>query len=153
MDHSSVFQIVALRLRSMKGIQRRQVADIVAIVHFLLFFLFFFFFHPPSSSPTLNSSPPHPHLHTLAHPLLIVVHQKQHSIALLTPTCTQDQLPFCHLPCTSVNENLNQLLHSIKGSLCTILNPLKMLFLSMLNVMNHLCNHNHKVSTEGQCSC
>src|SRR6266436_6217905 len=60
MDCSSTSQILPPRLISMTGIWRRQVTDIVVIVHFLLFFLFL---SPPSSS-TLNLSPPHPHPHS-----------------------------------------------------------------------------------------
>src|SRR5258708_9407905 len=60
MDCSSTSQILPLRLISMTGIWRRQVTDIVVIVHFLLFFLFL---SPPSSS-TLNLSPPPPHPHS-----------------------------------------------------------------------------------------
>src|SRR5258708_17677475 len=54
---SAAFQIPPPRLDSMTGIQRRQVADIVVIIHFfLLFFLFLLslshlsFLHPPPST-------------------------------------------------------------------------------------------------------
>src|SRR5260221_13979214 len=70
MDCSSTFQILPPRLISMTGIWRRQVTDMVVIVHFSPFlsfhtfspFLSFFFFSPPSPS-TLSFSllPPHPH--------------------------------------------------------------------------------------------
>src|SRR5258708_18439210 len=141
---SAAFQILPPRLRSMTGIQRRQVADIVAIIHFSPFLSFpsflsllSLFLHPPPSTClhfTLTTTL------TLAQLLLIIVHQKRGPITLLTPTCAQNQLPLRHLPRTSINKNLNQLLHGIKGALHTILNSLKMLFLSMLNVMNRLCN-------------
>src|SRR5258705_2854383 len=128
MDHSSTFQILPPRLGSMTGIWRRQVTDIVVIVHFLLFFLFFPLHHPPP----LTCLHPTPTL-TLTHLLLIIVHQKQGPITPLTPTHTRDQLSLHHFLCTSVNENLNQPFHSIKSVLCTILNLLKALFLSALN--------------------
>src|SRR5258708_36473076 len=60
MDCSSTSWIPPPRLRSMTGIWRGQVTDIVVIVHFLLFLLSL---SPPSSS-TLNLSPPHPHPHS-----------------------------------------------------------------------------------------
>src|SRR5258705_12579883 len=74
MDCSSTFQIPPLRLISMTGIWRRQVTDIVVIVHFSPFlsfhtfspFLSLFFFSSLSSS-TLSLSPPHPHPHSHLH--------------------------------------------------------------------------------------
>src|SRR5258708_19307013 len=74
MDCSSTFQIPPLRLISMTGIWRRQVTDIVVIVHFSPFlsfhtfspFLSLFFFSSLSSS-TLSLSPPHPHPHSHPH--------------------------------------------------------------------------------------
>src|SRR6266436_3899140 len=144
MYHSAAFWIPPPRLCSMTGIWRRQAADIVVIIHFfLLFFLFLLslshlsFLHPPPST-RLHSTPTT--TLTLAQSLLIIVHQKRGPIAPLTPTCTQNQLPLHHLPRTSINENLNQLLHGIESVLHMILNLLKMLFLSTLNVMNHLHN-------------
>ncbi len=104
MYHSAAFQIPPPRLGSMTGIQRRQVADIVVIIHFCFFsfsffsfflFLVFLFFTPHLQ---LISTPPRP------------------------------------------PPNLNQPLHGIKSALCMILNSLKTLFLSMLNVTNHLRN-------------
>src|SRR5258708_25546076 len=59
MYHSAAFQIPPLRLRSTTGIQRRQVADIVVIIHFSPFLSFPSF----SSPPTLNLSPLHPNHH------------------------------------------------------------------------------------------
>src|SRR5260221_8482175 len=75
MDCSSTFQILPPRLISMTGIWRRQVTDMVVIVHFSPFlsfhtfspFLSFFFFSPPSPS-TLSLSPPHPHPHPHSRP-------------------------------------------------------------------------------------
>src|SRR5258708_11003689 len=134
MYRSAAFQILPLRLGSMTGIWRRQAADIVVIIHFSPFLSFL---HPPPST-HLHSTPTT--TLTLAQSLLIIVHQKRGPIALLTPTCAQNQLPLHHLPCTSINENLNQLLHGIKSVLRTILNSLKMLFLSTLNITNCLCN-------------
>src|SRR5260221_11099554 len=143
---SAAFQIPHPRLGPMTGIWRRQVADIVVIVHFFVFLLFFLFLLSLSHLSFLHP-PPSTRLHstltttlTLARSLLIIVHQKRGPVAPLTPTCTRNQLPLCHLLHTSVNKNLNQLLHGVEGALCTILNSLKMLFLSMLNIMNHLRN-------------
>src|SRR5258708_26371473 len=62
MDHSSTFRILPPRLISTTGIWRRQVTDIVVIVHFSPF-LSFFFFSPPSSS-TLSLYPSFPPPHT-----------------------------------------------------------------------------------------
>src|SRR5258705_9322401 len=110
---------------------------------FLLFFLFLLFLshlsflHPPPST-SLHSTPTT--TLTLAQLLLIIVHQKQGPVTPLTPTCAQNQLPLRHLPCTSINENLNQPLHGIESALRMILNSLKTLFLSMLNVTNRLHN-------------
>src|SRR5258708_6410548 len=143
---SAAFQIPHTRLGPMTGIWRRQVADIEVIVHFFVFLLCFLFLCSLSHLSFLHP-PPSTHLHstptttlTLARSLLIIVHQKRGPVALLTPTCARNQLPLHHLPCTSVNENLNQPLHSIESALRTILNSLKMLFLSMLNITN--CLHN-----------
>src|SRR5258708_39402783 len=71
MDCSAAFQIPPPGLRSMTGIQRRQVADIVVIMHFspFLSFLSFLSFSFFSSSPTLNSSPLHPDHHPHSHPV------------------------------------------------------------------------------------
>src|SRR5260221_10308159 len=130
---SAAFQILPPRLSSMTGIRRRQVADIVVIIHFLFFLLFFLFLlslsclsflHPPPST-RLHSTPTT--TLTLARSLLITVHQKRGPVTPLTPTCAQNQLPLCHLPCTSVNENFNQLLHGAQSALHMILNFLKML--------------------------
>src|SRR5258708_7154725 len=151
MYHSAVFQIPPPRLGSTTEIRRNQAADIVIIIHFLFFLLFFLFLlslsclsfsclsfpHPPPST-RLHSTPTT--TLTLARSLLIIVHQKRGPVALLTPTCARNQLPLCHLPRTSVNKNLNQPLHGVESALRMILNSLKMLFLSMLNVTNCLRN-------------
>src|SRR5258708_4983911 len=143
MYHSAAFRILPPRLGSTTGIRRRQVADIVVIIHFSPFLSFpsflslLSFLHPPPST-CLHFTPTT--TLTLAQSLLIIVHQKRGPVTPLTPTCARNQLPLRHLPCTSINENLNQPLHGIESALCTILNSLKTLFLSMLNVMNHLRN-------------
>src|SRR5258708_28349585 len=151
MYRSAAFRILPPRLSSTTEIWRNQAADIVIIIHFLFFLLFFLFLlslsclsfsclsfpHPPPST-CLHSTPTT--TLTLARSLLIIVHQKRGPVAPLTPTCARNQLPLCHLPRTSVNKNLNQLLHGIKSALCMILNLLKTLFLSTLNVTNRLCN-------------
>src|SRR5260221_5721431 len=127
----------------MTGIWRRQAADIVVIIHFSPFLSFpsFLSLLSFSSPPTLNSSPLHPDHHPHSRPVAPdQVHQKRGPVAPLTPTCAQNQLPLRHLPCISINENLNQLLHGIDRALHTILNLLNMLFLSTLNVTNCLCN-------------
>src|SRR5258708_34124866 len=71
MDRSAAFRILPLRLRSMTGIWRRQVPDIVVIIHFspFLSFLSFLSFSFFSSSPTLNSSPLHPDHHPHSRPV------------------------------------------------------------------------------------
>src|SRR5258708_9349881 len=104
MDCSAAFQIPPPRLRSATGIQRRQAADIVVIIHFSPFLSSLSFLHPPPST----------HLHftltttlTLAQSLLIIVHQKQGPIAPLTPTCTRNHLPLHHRLHTSLNKNFN----------------------------------------------
>src|SRR5258708_25271383 len=146
MYRSAAFRILPPRLSSTTEIWRNQAADIVIIIHFLFFLLFFLFLlslsclsfpHPPPST-RLHSTPTT--TLTLAWSLLIIVHQKRGPVTPLTPTCTRNQLPLRHLLCTSVNENLNQPLHSVESALCTILNSLKTLSLSMLNVTNHLHN-------------
>src|SRR6266446_1499488 len=148
---SAAFRILPPRLGSTTEIRRNQAADIVIIIHFLFFLLFFLFLlslsclsfsclsfpHPPPST-RLHSTPTT--TLTLAQLLLIIVHQKRGPVAPLTPTCARNQLPLRHLLCTSVNENLNQPLHGVESALRTILNSLKTLFLSMLNVMNRLRN-------------
>src|SRR5260221_6578423 len=151
MYHSAAFWIPPPRLGSTTEIPRNQAADIVIIIHFLFFLLFFLFLlslsclsfsclsfpHPPPST-RLHSTPTT--TLTLTRSLLIIVHQKRGPVAPLTPTCAQNQLPLCHLLCTSINENLNQPLHGVKSALRTILNSLKTLFLSTLNIMNCLRN-------------
>src|SRR5258707_6746282 len=97
MDHSSTPWILPPRLISTTGIWRRQVTDIVVIVHFSPFLSFHTFSPFLSFSFPLHHPPPLACLHptptlTLTHMLLIIVHQKQGPIALLTPACTQDQL-------------------------------------------------------------
>src|SRR5258708_22890077 len=146
---SAAFRILPPRLGSTTEIRRNQAADIVIIIHFLFFLLFFLFLLSLSclsfSCLSFPTPPPSTHLHstppttlTLARSLLIIVHQKRGPVAPLTPTCTRNQLPLCHLLHTSVNKNLNQLLHGVKSALRMILNSLQMLFLSTLNIMNCL---------------
>src|SRR5258708_38515803 len=117
MYRSAAFQILPLRLGSTTGIWRRQVADIVVIIHFFLFFLLFLLFLLSLSCLSFLHPPPSTRLHstltttlTLAQSLLIIVHQKRGPVAPLTPTCTRNQLPLSHLLPTSVTNNLNQLL-------------------------------------------
>src|SRR5260221_10770313 len=146
MYRSAAFWIPPPRLGSTTEIWRNQAADIVIIIHFLFFLLFFLFLlslsclsfpHPPPST-RLHSTPTT--TLTLAQSLLIIVHQKRGPVTPLTPTCTRNQLPLHHLLCTSINKNLNQPLHGVESALHTILNSLKMLFLSTLNVTNRLRN-------------
>src|SRR5258705_10241418 len=68
---SAAFRIPPPRLRSMTGIQRRQAADIVVIIHFSPFLSFpsFSFLSFFSSPPTFNSSPLHPDHHPHSHPV------------------------------------------------------------------------------------
>src|SRR6266436_6730133 len=74
MYRSAAFWIPPPRLSSMTGIWRRQVADIVVIIHFFVFspflsfpsFSFLSFF---SSPPTFNSSPLHPDHHPHSRPV------------------------------------------------------------------------------------
>src|SRR6266436_6169642 len=103
---------------------------------FPLFVNFFFLFLPLPPLTRLHISP----TLTLDQRLLIIVHQKQGPVTVLTPTCARDQGPLRHLWCTPVNENLDQPLHGGKRMLRIILNSLKMLLLSALNIMNRLRN-------------
>src|SRR5258708_6375139 len=66
MDCLPTFWILPPRLGSMTEIWRRQVTDIVVIVHFLLFFLFFPLHHPPPLT-SLHPTPPHSHPPTPDH--------------------------------------------------------------------------------------
>src|SRR5258708_38475767 len=84
---SAAFWIPPPRLGSMTGIWRRQVADIVVIIHFSPFLSFpsFSFLSFFSSPPTFNSSPLHPNHHPHSHPVT-----PDHSPSEARPHCPAD---------------------------------------------------------------
>src|SRR5258708_38745409 len=110
----------------MTGIWRRQVADIVVIVHFFVFLLCFLFllslshlsFLPPPPSTHLHSTPTT--TLTLACSLLIIAHQNRGSVTLLTPTRTQNHLALHHLPRTPVTKRLTHPPHTVESTLHSI---------------------------------